>query len=70
MTFETWQAAWYMVGHGAYVWGAYGLTALVLATLVWLPIARARRARRRILAEARRFQSTQVAVSPEVADAS
>lgn len=37
-----------MGGHGPYVWGAYGLTALVMAVEPWL----AARRRRRALAQA------------------
>ena len=71
MAFESLQAAWQMAGHGPYVWGAYGLTAVVLIALVWMPIARAREVRGQILAEQRRVQSAHsVSVSSEVSDAS
>ncbi len=69
MAFDSLQAFWYMAGHGAYVWGAYGVTALMLVMLVWRPIARARHTRQQILAEVRRAQSDQAAVLLEVADA-
>jgi heme exporter protein D len=71
MAFESWQAAWQMAGHGPYVWGAYGLTGVVLIALVWMPIARARTVSRQILAEQRRTQSARPAsVTSEVSDAS
>ena len=71
MAFESIQAAWQMAGHGPYVWSAYGLTALVLLALVWMPIARAREFSRQILAEQRRTQSGHsVSASSEVSDAS
>lgn len=71
MAFESWQAAWQMAGHGPYVWSAYGLTAVVLIALVWVPIARARTASRQILADQRRARSAGTAAAPsEVSDAS
>ena len=49
----------YMGGYGAYVWPAYGVTALVLAGLVWAVLSRAARARRRLEAlEKRRQEKT------------
>jgi heme exporter protein D len=35
---------WAMGGYGAYVWGAYGVTALVIAAEAWLVARRGRRA--------------------------
>jgi len=31
MQWESWAAFWAMGGRGAYVWGSYGVTALVIA---------------------------------------
>lgn len=49
MQFDSLQAVWHMGGHGPYVWSAYLICAVVLALLVWAPLAR----RRRFLAEQR-----------------
>jgi heme exporter protein D len=43
MYFESLQAAFYMDGHGAFVWAAYLITAVAV---VWLLLAPHRRARR------------------------
>lgn len=42
MYFENFQALLAMDGHGAYVWAAYAVTALVLAGLIWSPLRRKR----------------------------
>ena len=38
MSFENLGALFYMDGHGIYVWAAYGITLIVLASNAWLPI--------------------------------
>lgn len=59
MYFESVSAAWEMAGHGPYVWSAYALTFVIIATLVILPIGRARRARAQLQAELNRRQRAQ-----------
>ena len=44
MYFESLNAAWEMAGHGPFVWGAYGITLLVIAGLILIPHQRARQA--------------------------
>lgn len=39
----------YMNGHGAYVWSAYGIGFAVLLALVWQPLARHAALRQQIL---------------------
>lgn len=50
--FESLQAFWTMAGHGPYVWGCYGVTALVLIYLVVSPLRR----QKRFLQEQKRLQ--------------
>jgi len=45
MHWANWHEFWAMGGAGAYVWGAYGMVALALATEVMLLRGRLRRAR-------------------------
>lgn len=40
MYFESFSAAIVMEGHGVFVWSAYGLTAVALIMLLWLPSRR------------------------------
>lgn len=40
MFFDDLASAWYMDGHGVFVWSAYGLTAVVVLYLVLAPIRR------------------------------
>lgn len=55
--FRSVEAALAMDGHGAYVWGAYGLTLLVIVVLLAVPLRRSRTARRRVMAELSRQTS-------------
>ena len=43
MQFESLAALWEMQGHGPYVWTAYGIAAVVLMAIIWVPLARRRR---------------------------
>lgn len=43
MYFETINEIIHMAGHGAYVWTAYGISALVLGALVVMPIRQYRK---------------------------
>ena len=54
MYFDTVQAMVYMDGHGAFVWAAYAITAMVLVLILLAPRQRARAALRRIAGEQRR----------------
>lgn len=58
MYFESLTAALAMNGHGAYVWSAYAITALVLLQLMLAP----RRGRRRLLRELRAEQRREAAL--------
>jgi heme exporter protein D len=40
MYFESLKDLFFMNGHGAYVWSAYGIGFAVLVALVWLPLSR------------------------------
>lgn len=40
MYFESLHDLFFMNGHGAYVWSAYGIGFAVLAALIWLPLSR------------------------------
>ena len=48
MNWHDWNAFWAMNGYGFFVWGAYGVTALVLGAEVALIRRRHRRARAQI----------------------
>lgn len=54
MYFDSLREALVMDGHGAYVWGAYGLSILVLLLLVIAPGRRRRRLLREVRGELRR----------------
>ena len=54
MYFESLQAALIMDGHGGYVWSAYGLSLIVLAFLMSLPLRRERRLLQELRGEQRR----------------
>lgn len=62
MYFQTVDAAFAMAGHGPYVWGAYGLTLLVLTLMIVVPIRRAAVMRRAIKAELRRRRAAQAEI--------
>ncbi len=57
MYFESVQAAITMDGHGAYVWAAYGITALVLVQLLLWPFRGRQRFLRELRAEQRRSEA-------------
>ena len=65
MYFESLQAALAMDGHGAYVWSAYVITALVLLQLVLRPF----RGRQRLLRELRAEQRRNAVRDPALAEA-
>ena len=54
MYFVSLQAALNMDGHGAFVWSAYAITAVVIVLILVRPGRRARRALRRIDNEVKR----------------
>jgi len=45
------EAFFHMGGYGLYVWGAYGVTALVMALEPWLASRRRRRAAAQVVGE-------------------
>ncbi len=59
MYFDSIHAALVMDGHGAFVWAAYAITALVLVYLLLAPVLRSRRLRRELAGEIRRREMTQ-----------
>lgn len=46
MNWESWSAFWHMGGHGRFVWGSYGVTAVLMLGEAWLVARRLRQARR------------------------
>ncbi|TPQ29890.1 heme exporter protein CcmD [Methylomonas sp. EFPC3] len=53
----SWDSFWYMGGYAAYVWPAYGVTALVLAAnLVW-PVWQRKQLFRQLAIKQKRAQS-------------
>jgi len=58
MYFDSLQAALAMGGHGAYVWSAYGITALVVVQLLLWPWRMQRRLLREVRGEQRRKQGS------------
>ncbi len=56
MSFTSWSAFWQMGGYGPYVWGAYGITVIVLGGLLVGYLWRARRLRQQLAHELRRNQ--------------
>jgi heme exporter protein D len=57
MYFDSVQALVYMDGHGAFVWSAYAITAVMLALILVAPRRRARGELRRIAGEIRRVEA-------------
>ena len=57
MYFDSMQAMLHMDGHGAFVWSAYAITAIVLVLILVVPRRRARGALRRIAGEQRRAEA-------------
>ena len=64
MYFESLQAAVLMDGHGAYVWGAYGASLLLLALMLAAPLRRERRLLRELRGEQRRAERRAAAGAP------
>ncbi|HSC75150.1 MAG TPA: heme exporter protein CcmD [Pseudomonadales bacterium] len=58
MYFESLHDLFFMNGHGAYVWSAYGIGFAVLAALVWLPLSRQAQLKASILKESTLRQLT------------
>jgi len=54
MYFDSLSAALHMEGHGMYVWLAYGVTLVVIATILLAPLRRRKRQLRAIAGELRR----------------
>lgn len=59
MYFQSFSDAITMSGHGSYVWTAYGISWLVIAYLVWTPLAKKKRFFRDQVRRARRDQYQQ-----------
>ena len=59
MYFDSIDALLYMDGHGGFVWGAYGITLLVLLLLVIAPMRRQRRLLTELAGELRRDRGAQ-----------
>lgn len=59
MYFDNLHAALVMDGHGAFVWAAYGITAVVVICLLLVPVLRGRRLRRELAGDIRRREMTQ-----------
>ncbi len=49
MYFDSLYDLFFMNGHGVYVWSAYGIGFVVLAALVWHPVARHTQLKKNIL---------------------
>lgn len=62
MYFDSLGAALAMDGHGAFVWSAYLITMLVLATILLAPRRRRQRALRQLAGELKRQQGSPTAV--------
>ena len=60
MYFDSFEAIVHMDGHGAFVWAAYAITALVLVMILLAPRLRARGALRRVAGELRRAETDDV----------
>ena len=56
MSFASWQTFFAMGGYALYVWGAYGLSVLVLAGIAFLPWLRHRQLQRELAQRDRRAQ--------------
>lgn len=59
MYFQTFSEAMTMGGHGSYVWSAYGISCLVVAYLIWAPLAKKKRFFRDQMRRARRDEYQQ-----------
>jgi heme exporter protein D len=57
MYFDSLQALLLMDGHGPYVWAAYGITCVVLLSMLLLPRRRARQKMQQLTGELKRQQS-------------
>ncbi len=65
MYFDTLDAVLHMDGHGAFVWSAYLITAVVVTLLLVAPRRRQRRFLRQLAGEVRRRQRGPVAVEEQ-----
>jgi heme exporter protein D len=54
--FESFQAFMAMAGHGPYVWASYGLTVLILLSLVIAPLASGKTVLKTVARQQRRHQ--------------
>lgn len=57
MYFESMAALWAMAGHGPYVWTAYGISFVVIAALVLVPLRQVKRFKADERRRARREQA-------------
>ena len=64
MEWGSWAAFWAMGGKGAYVWGSYGVTALVIVLEVILVLRRRKETVRRLLKLRRVMPATANAPTP------
>ena len=61
MYFDSLQALLQMDGHGPYVWAAYGITAIVLLSMLLAPRRRARQQLQQLAGELKRQQGAPTA---------
>ena len=61
MYFDSLQAVMQMDGHGLYVWAAYGVTTVVLLSMLLLPRRRARQQLQQLAGELKRQQGAPTA---------
>jgi heme exporter protein D len=59
MSFSSWSDFWYMGGYALYVWISYGLTLVVIGSLIFAIARRHRQLRRDIARRQRRHQHQQ-----------
>jgi len=68
MQFDSLAAAWWMSGHGPFVWSAYAIAATTLIALVWIPLQKQRRFFAEQRANERRRQLNQRAATALAAE--
>ncbi len=61
MYFDSLQAVLQMEGHGPYVWAAYGITCIVLLSMLLAPRRRSRQQLRQLAGELKRQQGAPTA---------
>lgn len=59
MSFSSWSDFWHMGGYALYVWISYGLTLVVIGSLIFVITRRHRQLRRDIARRQRRHQRQQ-----------